>query len=160
MGEGFVEVFQHGGAAGALLHGLIAGPHGGWHFALAHVTSHHGGTLRQVSTDRGQNVVEVLGCAAEAGGAEEKYLLFGDLAQEIGHRGITVSLIGPEAHIEHIGGQSLGGGGATVKAILRRQSGLDGQSKLLCVSGLTAVNDGVTHLISSFHRYSGRLCGP
>lgn len=160
MGEGLVEVLQHGGAAGALLHSLIAGPDSGGHLALAHIAANDGGALRQVSTDRGQDVFKVLGRAAEAGGAEEEDLLPGDLAQEAGHRGVAVPLVGPEAHIEHIGSQSLGGGGAAVKAILRRQSGLDGQGQLFCVSGLAAVDDGVGHVISSFHRYSGRLGGP
>lgn len=92
VGEGLVEVLQHGGAAGTLLHGLVTGPDGGGHPALAHVAAHDGGALRQVPTDCGQNVVEVRRGSAEAGGAEEEDLLPGDLTQEVGHRGVAVTL--------------------------------------------------------------------
>lgn len=37
VGHGAVEVFQHGGAPGTFLHGLIAVPHRLGHLALAHV---------------------------------------------------------------------------------------------------------------------------
>ena len=130
------------------------------HLSLAHEGADDLRLRGQAGPGPAQDLVKVGGGAAEAGSAEEKDLLPGDLAQEIGQVGVAVPLVGPETHIEHIGGQCLGGGGAAVEAVLHRQSGLDGQGQLLGISGLAAVDDGVGHFSSSFHRCSGRLDGP
>ncbi len=102
----------------------------------------------KVLPDPAQDLVKVGGGAAEAGGAKEKDLLVRHLGQKIADLLGAGALVGPEAHIEHVGLQGLGVGSAAVEALGGRQSLPDGLGQEGGVAGSAAVDDGVTHVVS------------
>ena len=59
MGEGTVEILQHEGASGTVLHGFVAVPHGLRHLSLAHVGSGHLDLCNQIFPHPAQNLLEI-----------------------------------------------------------------------------------------------------
>ena len=146
MGQGLIKVFQHSGASGAVLHGLVAGAYGVRHLALAHIGSNDCGFLAEIFLHPAKDLGKIGGSTSKSGCAEQKYPLAGQAVEKLSDLLITGAFVGPEADIQGIGSQ--GGlsvvGSAKIKAFLLGQGlpdGLGQQSGIACAA---AVNNGVT----------------